>query len=73
MSVDGGVMRMRALQGGIEISSGQTVALAPSGTHIMLEGLSTPLAAGTRTEARLRFERTGEVRVPVSVEAAGAR
>lgn len=73
MSMDGSVMRMRALDGGIEIPAGQTVALAPSGTHIMIEGLSTPLVAGERTEARLRFEQSGEMTVPVTVEAAGVR
>jgi copper(I)-binding protein len=73
MNMDGGVMRMRAVDGGIAIPAGQTVALAPSGTHIMVEGLSAPLVAGERIEALLRFERSGEMTVPVSVEAAGAR
>ena len=74
MSMDGGVMRMRALDGGIAIPAGQTVALAPGGTHIMLEGLKRPARRGrARSEARLRFEQSGEMTVPVTVEAAGAR
>ena len=73
MSMDGGVMRMRAIEGGLAIPAGQTVALSPSGTHIMIEGINAPLAAGQKTEALLRFERSGQLTVPVTVEAAGAR
>lgn len=69
---DGDVMRMRAVPG-IEVPAGQTVALRPGGLHLMLVGLSKPLREGEAVPLTLRFERAGEVRVELSVQAAGAR
>jgi periplasmic copper chaperone A len=69
---DGDVMRMRAVEA-IEVPPGQTVALRPGGLHIMLVGLSRPLREGETVPLTLRFERAGEVRVELSVQAAGAR
>jgi copper(I)-binding protein len=45
MREDGGVMRMRELDR-LELPAGQTVRLAPSGTHLMLLQLKHPLRAG---------------------------
>ena len=69
---DGDVMRMRAVEA-VEIPPGQTVALRPGGLHMMLIGLSRPLREGEAVPVVLRFERAGEVRVELSVQAAGAR
>jgi copper(I)-binding protein len=69
---DGDVMRMRPVQD-IPVPAGGAVALAPGGFHIMLIGLTGPLAQGSRVPLTLRFERAGEVQVELSVEAAGAR
>jgi len=69
---DGDVMRMRAVEA-IEVPPGQTVALRPGGLHMMLVGLSRPLREGETVPVTLRFERAGEVRVMLSVQAAGAR
>ena len=44
MEMDGGVMRMRAVDGGLAIAAGDSVTLAPGGLHIMLMGLTTDLA-----------------------------
>jgi hypothetical protein len=49
------------------------VALAPGGLHVMLIGLTRPLAAGERVPLTLRFERAGAVTVEAEVQAAGAR
>ena len=48
MKMDGNVMRMRALDGGLEIPAGATVTLAPGGFHLMLMGLKAPLVRDTR-------------------------
>ncbi|MBR0667481.1 copper chaperone PCu(A)C [Roseomonas hellenica] len=72
MSMDGAVMRMRPVED-IAVPAGGTVQLAPGGLHIMLIGLTQPLAQGGRAPLTLRFERAGEVQVELSVEAAGAR
>ncbi|HWT08816.1 MAG TPA: copper chaperone PCu(A)C [Roseomonas sp.] len=69
---DGDVMRMRPVQD-IPIAPGQTVELRPGGFHIMLIGLTAPMAQGSRVPLTLRFERAGEVQVELTVEAAGAR
>ncbi|MDQ1120066.1 MULTISPECIES: copper chaperone PCu(A)C [Pseudoxanthomonas] len=52
--MDGGVMRMRRLEG-LDLPAGATVALAPSGTHLMLIGPRQPLVAGQTIELVLRF------------------
>lgn len=72
MSMDGGVMRMRPVEI-IPVPAGGTVQLAPGGLHIMLVGLAQPLVQGGRAPLTLRFERAGEVRVELAVQAAGAR
>ena len=69
---DGDVMRMRPVEA-IEVPAGQTVTLRPGGLHMMLIGLSQPLRVGETVPVTLRFERAGEVRVDLSVQAAGAR
>lgn len=72
MSLDDGVMRMRPLPNGLEIPAGAVSTLAPGGNHIMLIGLTTPLKAGERVPATLRFAHAGTVRITFVVGAAGA-
>lgn len=72
MMRDGDVMRMRPVQD-IPVLPGGTVALQPGGFHIMMIGLTSPMAQGSRVPLTLRFERGGEVQVELAVEAAGAR
>ncbi|HYF09292.1 MAG TPA: copper chaperone PCu(A)C [Acetobacteraceae bacterium] len=69
---DGDVMRMRPVNE-ITIAPGQQVALQPGGLHVMLIGLGEALRQGGQVPLTLRFERAGEVRVMLTVEAAGAR
>lgn len=69
---EGDVMRMRPVQD-IPVPAGQAVELRPGGLHIMLIGLTAPLQVGSRVPLTLRFERAGEVRVELAVQAAGAR
>lgn len=54
-SMDGGVMRMREVEG-VAVAAGASVALEPGGLHIMLMGLSAPLAAGETLPLTLRFQ-----------------
>lgn len=72
MSMDGDVMRMRQVDG-IEVPAGQAVELKPGGLHMMFMGLKAPLKAGDAFPATLTFEKAGEVKVTLKVEAAGAR
>lgn len=72
MSMDGTVMRMRAI-GPLDIPAGETVTLAPSGRHIMFTGLRHGLARGEAVPGTLVFEHAGTVPVRFTVEAVGAR
>ena len=71
MSMEGGVMRMRPLAA-LDIPAGQTVALSPGGTHIMLLGLARPLREGQSFPLTLSFEHAGGRQVTVAIEKAGA-
>ena len=63
MEMDNGVMRMRAVDGGIAIAAGDSVTLAPGGLHIMLMGLTTDLAPDTQHEIILVFEKAGDIKL----------
>lgn len=68
MSMDNGVMRMRAIAS-LPLAAGQTVALKPGGYHVMLLELKQPLAAGERVPVSLTFERADGQRETVEVQA----
>lgn len=70
--MDNGVMRMRPVEGGIDVDPGAPVVLQPGGLHVMLMGLKAPLQQGQTFPLTLRFEKGGEGMVEVMVQAAGA-
>lgn len=72
MKMDGNVMRMREIEGGLAIPAGATVALAPGGFHLMMMGLKAPLKQGERVPVTLVFEKAGSIDVELAVEAMGA-
>ncbi|MET0220416.1 MAG: DUF1775 domain-containing protein [Tardiphaga sp.] len=72
MSMNDGVMKMRALDGGLEIKPGATVKLEPGGYHLMMMDLTKPLAKGDKVKAHLVFEKAGRVDVDLDVNAVGA-
>jgi len=72
MTMDNGVMKMRPVEGGLEIKPGETIALKPSGFHIMLTNLKNPLEQGKTVEATLQFEKAGTVKVEFPIAAIGA-
>jgi copper(I)-binding protein len=71
MTMEGGVMRMRQVDG-IEIPPKQAVALKPNGYHLMFHGLKQQLVAGQTLKATLNFERAGAVAVEFKVGGIGA-
>lgn len=73
MSVENGVMKMRALPEGIELPPGETVTLEPGGLHIMLVGPNQALKAGTRVPLSLTFAAAGTIAVELAVEKPGAK
>jgi copper(I)-binding protein len=72
MSMSGGVMKMRALDKGVEIKPGETVEFKPGGYHLMFVGLKQPLERGKPFTATLQFEKAGKVEVQFKVEPIGA-
>lgn len=56
MKMEGDTMRMRAVEGGVELPARQTVELKPGGYHLMLTDLKQPLPSGTNVPMTLRFE-----------------
>ena len=72
MKMEGNVMRMREIEGGLAIPPGATVALAPGGIHLMMMGLKEPLKQGERVPVTLVFEKAGSIDVELAVTAMGA-
>ena len=68
MEMDGNVMRMRQVDF-IEVPAGGVVELKPGGLHIMFIGLTKTLKAGETFPMTLKFEKAGEVKVDVKVQA----
>ncbi len=72
MKMDGNIMRMRALEHGLEIPAGATVKLAPGGFHLMMMNLKGPLKQGSKVPVTLVFEKAGSIDVELDVEGMGA-
>ena len=79
MKMDGDVMKMRAVQGGLELPAGKAVELKPGGYHVMLMDLKSTLQKDTTIPLTLVFkdakgvESKTELTVPVSMAAPGAK
>ena len=65
-SMDGDIMRMRAIEG-IEIPARGRVRLSANGRHVMVQNLVRRLAPGSRIRLTLRFERQGMVVIDAPV------
>ncbi|HEV2625870.1 MAG TPA: copper chaperone PCu(A)C [Xanthobacteraceae bacterium] len=72
MTMEGGVMKMRPVEGGLEIKPGESVMLKPGGYHVMFRELRHPLDQGATVKATLKFEHAGTVVVDYPVLALGA-
>ncbi len=70
---DGGVMKMRKVEGGFTIPAGGKHMLMRGGDHVMLMGLTRPLEQGDTITLTLIFEDAGEItiEVPVDLERGG--
>jgi len=73
MSMENGVMKMRPVEGGIEIKPGETVEFKPESYHVMFVGLKEPLVQGHRVKATLDFAKAGKMAAEFVVESIGAR
>jgi copper(I)-binding protein len=66
MAMQGDVMQMRRIET-INVPAGRTVQLKPGGLHVMFMGLKAPLKQGDTFPLKLKFERAGELTVPMTV------
>ena len=67
--MSGGMMSMQPVPDGLALAPGATVALAPGGYHLMLNGLRGGLKAGEAYPLTLRFAHAGPLTVQVQVRA----
>ena len=65
---DSGMTGMQPVDG-IKVPAGKTVMLEPGGYHIMLEGLTADLVAGSQIRLVLTFEQGGPLNVTAEVRA----
>jgi copper(I)-binding protein len=72
MEVEGGVAKMRPVEGGLEIKPGDSIELKPGSFHVMFVGLKRPLEQGQKVKGTLEFQKAGKVDVEFDVAALGA-
>ena len=68
MSMQGQIMKMRRLEGGIAVPAGQTVELKPSGLHLMFTKVATPFKQGDSVPLELTFEKSGSLDLTLPVQ-----
>lgn len=73
MKMNGNVMEMSPVDGGLDIAPGDTLTLKPGGFHIMLIGLKNQLVQGQSVPITLEFEKAGKVSLDFAVGAIGAQ
>ena len=66
--MDGDIMRMRKVEGGVEVPAGGTIEFKPGGFHIMLIDLKSKLKEHDKFQLTLVFESGKEMTVDVKVQ-----
>lgn len=67
MKMEGDVMKMNEVAGGLIIPAGQSVVLAPGGLHIMFMDLKQALVEGSTIPVTLTFATGGTIEVQLAV------
>lgn len=65
--MEGDVMRMQQVEGGIQVPAGGQVELKPGGYHVMLIGLTRDLAVGDKFPLTLEFASGAKLQVEAEV------
>lgn len=73
MSMEGGVMKMAPVEGGLVVKPGETVTLKPGSYHLMFQPLNAPLKKGETVKGTLTFSKAGTVPVTYTVEGLAAK
>lgn len=69
MSMEGSMMKMRALPAGLDLPAGKAVALKPGGYHVMLMDLKQQLKVGDTVPVTLVIEGADKARETIEVRA----
>ncbi len=78
MKMEGSVMKMAEVKGGLDLPAGKAVELKPGGYHVMLLDLKQSLKVGTQVPLTLSFANAKgevskvEIKAPVAVRAPGS-
>lgn len=67
MKMEGDVMKMNEVEGGLVIPAGQSVMLAPGGLHIMFMDLKQTLVEGDTFPVTLTFATAGTIEIKLVV------
>lgn len=62
------VMRMRPVQGGVEILPGESVRIGPNGFHLMIIGPNDKFVEGAKVPLTLEFARAGKLDIELAIE-----
>ena len=71
--MQGGVMRMRQIEGGLLLKAQEVTELKPGGIHLMFIGLKRPIRKGEQLPVQLTFEIAGKVNLSFVAAGIGAR
>lgn len=69
---EGDVVRMREVKS-LDVPARERLILRPSGSHLMIVGLGRPLVKGERVLLTLHFEKAGELKIELEVQALDSR
>ena len=67
MKMEGDVMKMAPVEGGLDIPAGGTVALAPMGYHLMFTQIGVPFKQGECVELVLHFAGAGDLPIQLNI------
>ena len=67
MKMEGDVMKMNQVAGGVVVPAGGSVSFAPGGLHIMFMGVGTPFAEGECVAVTLTFAKAGTLPVTLAI------
>ncbi|MBI4922146.1 MAG: copper chaperone PCu(A)C [Devosia nanyangense] len=73
MKMNGDVMEMSPVEGGLEIPAGGAVQLAPGGYHLMLTGMDQPFVEGACLEMTLHFAVAGDLPIQLNIGGLGQK
>lgn len=67
MAMNGDMMEMKPVEGGLEVPAGGRVTLDPMGYHLMLTGMEQPFVEGQCVEMTLHFVTVGDLPIELNI------